>query len=132
MEVCTSVVSDFSEVYGSISLKLCTKKVKQIFDIIQNGGLAAIFDVNTLEAITWRTSPGFRSNLVQRDCMGGGGGNMHALHFLFSFKGGDRVAIFAFYPPFSGLIPPNVLGIGQSYFVHPQTVLQISILFQRS
>ena len=37
-----------------------------------------------------------------------------------------------FYPPFSGLIPPNVLGIGQSYFVHLQTVLQISIPFQRS
>ena len=32
-------------------------------------------------------------------------------------------------PPFSRLIPPNVLGIGQSYFVHPQTVLQISIPF---
>ena len=57
---------------------------------------------------------------------------MHALHFLFSFKSGDRVAIFAFLPPFSGLIPPNVLGIGQSYFVHPQTVLQICIPFQRS
>ena len=66
-----SVDSDFSEVYGSISLKLCTKNVKQIFDIIQNGGLAAIFDVNTLGAIPWRTSPGFRSNLVQRDCIGG-------------------------------------------------------------
>ena len=37
-----------------------------------------------------------------------------------------------FYPQFSGLIPPNVLGVGQSYFVHPQTVLQISIPFQRS
>ena len=58
-------------VSGSISLKLCTKKVKQIFDIIQNGGLAVIFDVNTLGAITCRTSPGFRSNLVQRDCIGG-------------------------------------------------------------
>ena len=56
---------------------------------------------------------------------------MHALHFLFSFKSGDRVAIFTFLPPppFSRLIPPNVLGIGQSYFVHPQTVLQISIPF---
>ena len=37
-----------------------------------------------------------------------------------------------FYPPFSGLIPPNVLGIGQSYFVDPQTVLPISIPFQWS
>ena len=36
-----------------------------------------------------------------------------------------------FYLPFSGLIPLNVFGIGQSYFVHPQTVLQISIPFQR-
>ena len=54
------------------------------------------------------------------------------LHLLFSFKGGDRVAIFAPPPPFSGVIPPNVLGIGQSYFVHPQAVLQISIPFQRS
>ena len=35
---------------------------------------------------------------------------MHALHFLFSFKSGDRVVIFAFLPPFSGLIPPNILG----------------------
>ena len=34
-----------------------------------------------------------------------------------------------FYHSFSGLILPNVLGIGQSYFVHPQTVLQISIPF---
>ena len=69
MEVSTSVVSDFSEVCESISLKLCTKKGKQNFDIIQNGCLAAIFDVNTLGAITWRTSHGFRSNLVQRDCI---------------------------------------------------------------
>ena len=88
--------SNFSEVYGSISLKLCMKKVKQIFDIIQNGGLAAIFDVNTLGVITWRTSPGFRSNLVQRDCIGGA--TCMPLHFLFSFKCGDRVAIFAFLP----------------------------------
>ena len=60
--------SDFSEVigpiyiyiYGSNSLKLYTKiryglrimHVKQIFDIIQNGGLAAILDVNTLGAVT--------------------------------------------------------------------------------
>ena len=130
MDVCTSVDSDFSEVYGSISLKLCTKTVKQIFNIIQNGGLVAIFDVNTLGAITWRTSPGFRSSLVQRDCIGGA--TCMPLHFLFSFKSGDRVAIFAFLPPFSGLIPPNVLGIGQSYFVHPETVLQISIPFQQS
>ena len=55
----TSMHSDYSEVYGSISLKLCMKKVKQIFDIIQNGGLAAIFDVNTLGAITWRISLDF-------------------------------------------------------------------------
>ena len=71
MEVCTSMVSDFSEVNGSISLKLCIKNVKQIFDIIENGSLAAIFDVNTLAPTTWRTSLGFRSSLVQRDCIGG-------------------------------------------------------------
>ena len=54
----TSVDSDFSEGYGLNSLKLYTKiryglrimHVKYIFDIIQNGGLAAILDVNTLGA----------------------------------------------------------------------------------
>ena len=110
MDVRTSMDSDFSEVYGSISLKLCTKKVKQIFNIIQNGGLAAIFDVNTLGAKLGE----------------------HHLHFVQTWF---RVAIFAFFSPFSGLmnlIPPNVLGMGQSDFVHPQTVLQISIPFQRS
>ena len=114
------VDSDFSEVHGSISLKLCTKKVKQIFDIIQNGGLAAIFDVNTLGAITWRTSPGFRSNLVQRVCIGGAT-CMPFISCLVS-KVATEWPYLLFYPPFSGLIPPNVLGIGQSYFVHPQTV----------
>ena len=28
MEVCTSVVSDFSEVYGSVGLKICPKNFK--------------------------------------------------------------------------------------------------------
>ena len=42
MDVCTFVVGDFSEVYGSIGLKICPKKVKYIFDIIQNDGLTAI------------------------------------------------------------------------------------------
>ena len=52
--------SDFSEVYGSNSLKLYAKiryglrikHIKRSFDIIQNGGLAAILDVNTLGAVT--------------------------------------------------------------------------------
>ena len=57
---------------------------------------------------------------------------MHALHFLLSFKSGERVTIFSFLHPILRVIPPNVLGIGQSYFVYPQTVLQISIPFQRS
>ena len=122
--------SDFSEVDGSISLKLCAKKGKPIFDI-QNGGLAAIFDVNTLGAIIWRTSPGFRSNLVQRDCIGGSATCMPFISCLVS-KVATEWPYLLFLPPFSGLIPPNVLGIGQSYFVHPQTVLQISIPFQRS
>ena len=125
--------SDFSEVYGSISLKLCMKKVKQIVDIIQNGGLVAIFDVNTPGAITWRTSPGFRSNLVQRDCIGGAT-CMPFISCLVS-KVATEWPFLLFYPPphpFSGSIPPNFLGIRQSYFVHPQTVLLISIPFQRS
>ena len=96
MDVRTSVDSDFSEVYGSISLKRCTKKVKQIFDIIQNGGLAAIFDVNTLhnlENVTWVSFKLGSERMYRR-------GNMHAFHFLFSFKSGDRVAIiFAFLLP---------------------------------
>ena len=47
----------------------------------------AIFDVNTLGAITLRTSPGFRSNLVQRDCIGGA--TCMPIHILFSLKNGD-------------------------------------------
>ena len=56
--VCTSIDSDFSEVYGSNSLKLYAKiryglrivHVKWIFDMLQYGGLAAILEVNTLGA----------------------------------------------------------------------------------
>ena len=51
VHTCISVDSDFSEVYGS------NVKLYQI-DIIQNGGLAAILDVNTLGAVT-RTPTGF-------------------------------------------------------------------------
>ena len=36
---------------------------------------------------------------------------MHALYFLFSFKSGDRVAIFTCLPLIHRVIPPNVLGI---------------------
>ena len=32
-----------------------------------------------------------------------------------------------FYPPFSGLIPPNVLGIGQSYFVYLERQRSVSL-----
>ena len=102
------------------------KKVNKIFDI-QNSGLAAIFDVSTHGAITWRTSPGFRSNLVQRDCIGGA----TCMPFISCLV--SKVATeWPYLPPFSGLIPPNILGIGQTYFLHPQTVLQISIPFQWS
>ena len=90
--------SDFSEVDGSISLKLCAKKVKPIFDI-QNGGLAAIFDVNTLGAIIWRTSPGFRSNLVQRDCIGGSATCMPFISCLVS-KVATEWPYLLFYPHF--------------------------------
>ena len=86
-----SVDSNFSEVYGSISLNLARRKSNRF---VISFKMAAIFDVNT--AITWRTSPGFHSNLVQRLYRRG---NMHALHSLISFKSGDRVAIFAFLPP---------------------------------
>ena len=47
----------------------------------------AIFEVNRVGAITRRTSPGFRSNLVQRDCIGGA--TCMPIHFLFSLKNGD-------------------------------------------
>ena len=63
----TSLDSDFSEVYRSNSLKLYAKIryglrimfVKYIFDIIRNGGLAAILNVNTLGAVTRTTPTGF-------------------------------------------------------------------------
>ena len=71
--------SDFSEGYGLNSLKLYTKikyglrimHVKYIFDIIQNCGLAAILDVNTLGAVTRTPPTGFLSNLVKRKSLGG-------------------------------------------------------------
>ena len=57
---------------------------------------------------------------------------MHARSYSVSFEKWRQWPFLLCYPPFSGLILPNFLGIGQSYFVHPQTVLQISIPFQRS
>ena len=71
--------------------------VKWIIEIIQNGGLAAILDVNTLEAITRTTSTGFLSNLVQRESLGGP--TCMPIYFLFDFKNGDTAAIFVFGPP---------------------------------
>ena len=103
MYVRTSMDSDFSEVYRSNSLKLYTKiryglrimHVKYIFDIIQNGGLVAILDVNTLGTVT--PPPGFHSNLVQRESLGGP--TCMPIYFLFGLKNGDMVAIFVFGPP---------------------------------
>ena len=46
LEVYTSMVSDFLEVYGPIGLKICPKNVKQISDIIQNGSLVVILGIN--------------------------------------------------------------------------------------
>ena len=76
--ICTSVDSDFSDVYGSNSLKLYTKiryglrimHVKYIFDIIQN---------------VWPT------------CM--------PIYFLFDFKNGDMAAIFFLAPMITLLWP---------------------------
>ena len=76
-----SVVSDFSEMYGSIRLKICPKNVKYIFNIIQNGSMVAVLGVNTLGAITRTTSYRFSSNLVQRHCIGGA--TCMPIHFLF-------------------------------------------------
>ena len=92
-----SVDSDFSEVYGSNSLKLYTKiryglrimHVKYIFDIIQNGGLAAILNVNTLGAVTRTTATGFLSNLVQRESLGGP--TCMPIYFLFDLKSGGHI-----------------------------------------
>ena len=70
---------------------------KQIFDIIQNGGLVAILDVNTLRAVTRTTPTGFLSNLVQRESLGGP--TCMPIYFLFGFKNGNVVAIFVFLPP---------------------------------
>ena len=96
----TSLDSDFSEVCGSNSLKLyatiryCLRimQVKWIFDIIQNGGLAAILDVNTLGAETRTTPTGFLSNLVQRESLGWP--TCMPNYFLFSLKNADMAAIF--------------------------------------
>ena len=96
--------SDFSEVYGSNSLKLYAKiryglkimHIKYIFGVIQNGGLAAILDVNTLGAVT-RTATGFLSNLVQRESLGGP--TCMPVYFLFYLKNGDMATIFVFCPP---------------------------------
>ena len=105
MYVRTSVDSDFSEVYGSNSLKLYTKirydlrimHVKEIFDIIQNGGLAAILDVNTFGAVTQPTPTGFLSNLVQRESLGWP--TCMPIYFLFNLKTGDMAVIFVFFTP---------------------------------
>ena len=51
---------------------------------------------------------------------------MHALHFLFSFKTGNGGGHICFFTPILRVDPT----VG---FVHPQTVLQISIyLFSRA
>ena len=69
--------------------------VKDIFDIIQNGGLAAISDVNTLGAVTRTIPAGFLSNLC-REKAGLEGPTCMPIYFLFGFKNGDMAAIFAF------------------------------------
>ena len=94
--------SDFSEVYGSNSLKFYTEiryglritHGKQIFDIIQNGGLAAILDVNTLGAVTRTTPTAFLSHLVQRESFGGP--TCMPIYFLFDLENGDVATIFVF------------------------------------
>ena len=70
--------------------------VKEIFDIIQNGGLAAILDVNTLGAVT-RTPTGFLSNLVQRESLGGP--TCMPIYFLFDLKNGDMTGIYLSFDP---------------------------------
>ena len=83
------------------SLKLYTKirdglrimHVKEIFDIIQNGGLAVILIVNTLGAVTRTIPAGFLSNLVQRDSLGGPT-CMPIYLILFGFENGDMAATF--------------------------------------
>ena len=79
----------FLRSYGSISLKLCTKKVKQIFNIIQNGGLAAKHTwSHNLENVTWISFKLGSVRLYRRGatCMP-----------LISCC--DKVAIFTFLPP---------------------------------
>ena len=66
--------------------------VKLIFDIIQNGRLAAILDVNTLGAVTRTTPTRFLSNLVQRESLGGP--TCMPIYLLFDFKNGDMAAMF--------------------------------------
>ena len=68
--------------------------VKYIFDIIQNGGLVAILDVNTLRAVTLTTPTGFLSKLVQRESLGRP--TCMPIYSLFHLKNGDMVAIFVF------------------------------------
>ena len=68
--------------------------VKQIFDIVQNGGLAAILDVNRLGAVTRTTPTGFLSNLVQRERLGWP--TCMPIYFLFDLKNDDMAAIFDF------------------------------------
>ena len=63
-----------------------------MFDIIQNGGMAAILDVNRLGAVTQTTPTGFLSNLVQRERLGWP--TCMPIYFLFDLKNGDMAAIF--------------------------------------
>ena len=71
--------------------------VKSIFDIIKNGSLAAILDVNRLGAVTRTTPTGFLSNLVHWKRLGWP--TCMPIYFLFDLKIGDMAAIFVFWPP---------------------------------
>ena len=62
--------------------------------MIQNGGLAAILDVNTLGAVTRTIPAGVLSNLVQRESLGRP--TCTPIYFLFDFKNGDMGTIFVF------------------------------------
>ena len=82
------------KLYAKIRYGLRNLHVKYIFDIIQNGGLTAILDINTLGAVTRTTPIGFLSNLVQRESLGGP--ICMPIYFLFVFENGDMAAIFVF------------------------------------
>ena len=63
---------------------------------MQNGGLAAILDVNRLGAVTRTTPTGFLSTLVQIERLGWP--TCMPIYFLFDLKNGDMAAIFVFLP----------------------------------